>query len=80
MEILEEKDVEKEEKNIMSEHQPQLILIQFLFVSCMQFNSIQLILHSAYNLLLVVNWMLINTRKVKKLKIQQQIDYKLHWK
>lgn len=34
----------KEHKeNIMSEHQPQLISIQFLFVSCMQFNSIQLI-------------------------------------
>lgn len=26
------------------EHQPQLISIQFLFVSCMQFNSIQLML------------------------------------
>lgn len=28
------------------EHQPQLISIQFLFVSCMQFNSIQLMLGS----------------------------------
>lgn len=35
----------EEKKNIMRvEHQPQLISIQFLFVSCMQFNSIQLML------------------------------------